>query len=110
MSHSAGSPDTLLELYQLLQQRKLADPNHSYVSSLYRAGIDVILKKIGEEATETVIAAKNPDNDALIRELADLWFHSMILMAARDLSPDTVIDELARRMGRSGLDEKASRP
>ena len=102
--------DTLGRLYATLLARKRADANQSYVASLYKRGIDVILKKIGEEATETVIAGKNPDDDALVRELADLWFHSMILMVARDLSPDAVTKELARRMGRSGLEEKASRP
>lgn len=102
--------DVLGRLYAVLSERKNADANQSYVASLYKGGIDMMLKKLGEEAVEVIVAGKNPDDDALVRELADLWFHSMILMSARDLSPDSVINELARRMGRSGLEEKASRP
>lgn len=111
MTSSGKTPDGVLEsLYATLLERRNADPNQSYVASLYRKGIDAILKKIGEEATETVIAGKNPDDDALLGELADLWFHSLVLMAARGLPPEAVTAELARRMGRSGLEEKAARP
>lgn len=106
---SAASGKVLDELYATLLARRDADPNQSYVSSLYRLGIDAILQKIGEEATETVIAGKNPDDAALVGELADLWFHTLVLMAARGLPPETVTAELARRMGRSGLKEKAGR-
>lgn len=106
----SDAPESVLaSLFATLQARRGADPSDSYVASLYHRGLDVILKKIGEEATETVIAAKNPDDAALIGELADLWFHTLVLMAARNLSPQQVTDELARRMGRSGLEEKASR-
>ncbi|MBI2382481.1 MAG: phosphoribosyl-ATP diphosphatase [Gammaproteobacteria bacterium] len=101
--------DVLAQLYATLLERKQADPKSSYVASLYAKGLDSILKKVGEEATETVIAAKGADRGALIRELADLWFHSLVLMAAKDITPAEVGAELAGRMGRSGLDEKAAR-
>ena len=101
--------DVLAALADLLEQRKQADPNESYVAQLYDRGLDVILKKIGEEATETVIAAKGGNNDELVYEMADLWFHTLVLLAERGLRPEQVIDELLRRQGLSGLDEKASR-
>ena len=81
----------------------------SYVASLLAKGDNAILKKIGEEATETVMAAKDGDKIALVGEIADLWFHCLVLLASRDLSPDDVLAELERREGRSGLDEKAQR-
>jgi phosphoribosyl-ATP pyrophosphohydrolase len=99
----------IAELLAVLQARKSADPSSSYVASLYAKGVDTILKKIGEEAAETIIAAKGTDRAALIHELADLWFHTLVLMAAYDLPLDDLTAELAGRMGRSGLDEKASR-
>ncbi|MGH8541886.1 MAG: phosphoribosyl-ATP diphosphatase [Stenotrophobium sp.] len=102
--------DVLAEVYQTLLARKSADAGKSYVASLYAKGTDTILKKLGEEAAETLIAAKNPDDAALVYELADLWFHSLVLMASRDLPVTAVTNELARRMGRSGLEEKAARP
>ncbi|HEX7381201.1 MAG TPA: phosphoribosyl-ATP diphosphatase [Nevskiaceae bacterium] len=101
--------EVLAELYATLEKRRTADPNQSYVATLYSKGIDVILKKVGEEAAETIIAGKAPDDAALVYELADLWFHTMVLMAARRVPLHAVTDELARRMGRSGLEEKASR-
>lgn len=101
--------DVLAELYQTLQSRKAAAADQSYVASLYTKGLDVILKKIGEECAETLIAAKNADVQKLTGELADLWFHTLVLMAAKDLPLSAVTDELARRMGTSGLAEKASR-
>jgi len=101
--------DILEQLAEVLEQRKQADPDASYVSSLYSKGLDAILKKIGEEATETVIAAKDGDNGKLIYETADLWFHSLILLAHKGLGPDDVLQELGRRYGVSGHDEKASR-
>jgi phosphoribosyl-ATP pyrophosphohydrolase len=103
------STDVLAELYETLQERKRADAGDSYVASLYRDGLDRILKKVGEEATETVIAAKGGDRAALVHELADLWFHSLVLMAAKDVPLADLTAELARRRGRSGLDEKNSR-
>lgn len=101
--------DVLAELYDTLQARKRADAAESYVAKLYAGGLDVILKKVGEEATETVIAAKSGDRAALVHELADLWFHSLVLMAHKDVPLTELTAELARRRGRSGLDEKASR-
>lgn len=102
--------ETVLEqVYATLQSRKGADASSSYVAGLFAKGPDAVLKKIGEEATEVVLAAKGSDKAALIHELADLWFHSLLLMAAKDIMPADVTAELARRQGRSGLDEKASR-
>ncbi|VAW88808.1 Phosphoribosyl-ATP pyrophosphatase [hydrothermal vent metagenome] len=92
-----------------LEQRKGASPDESYVASLYDAGLDKILKKVGEEATETVIAGKGGSDDELISEMADLWFHSLVLLAHRDLRPEKVLIELDRRFGVSGHAEKASR-
>lgn len=101
--------DVLTKLAQELESRKNADARSSYVASLYAKGLDSILKKIGEEATETVIAAKGGDHKALIHEVADLWFHTLVLLAQQGLSPDDVLQELARRFGTSGHAEKASR-
>ncbi len=109
MTAAIPPDDVLAKLFATLQSRRNADPRQSYVASLYAKGADAILKKIGEEATETVIAAKGDDRAALVHELADLWFHTLVLMAAYDLPLSALIDELARRGGRSGLDEKASR-
>ncbi len=94
----------------MLEARKQADPDSSYVAKLYSKGLDSILKKIGEEATETVMAAKDGDAEKIIYETADLWFHTMVLLAQQGLSPDDVLNELDRRFGLSGLEEKASRP
>ena len=101
--------DTLNKLAEVLEERKQADPDSSYVAKLYSKGLDAILKKIGEEATETVIATKNGDKGQIIKEMADLWFHSLVLLAQQDLKPDDVLRELDRRFGVSGLEEKASR-
>lgn len=102
--------DTLQRLAQVLEERKQADKGSSYVASLYAKGLDAILKKIGEEATETVMAAKDGQPDKIIYEVADLWFHSLVLLAHQGLSPDQVLAELDRRFGLSGLAEKAARP
>jgi len=99
----------LQELAQILEQRKLESADKSYVASLYKKGLDGILKKIGEEATETVMAAKDGDKDKIVYETADLWFHCMVLLAHQGLGPDDVLSELQRRFGLSGLEEKASR-
>ena len=101
--------DILNRLAELLEQRKSADPQSSYVAKLYAKGMDSILKKVGEEAAETIIAAKNGDNEHLIYETADLWFHTMVMLAQAGLKPQDILDELARREGLSGLVEKASR-
>jgi len=99
----------LRQLAEVLESRKSGDPAASYVSSLYDRGIDAILKKVGEEATETVIAAKDGEKDKIIYETADLWFHTMVMLAYCGLGPDDVLKELERRFGLSGLEEKASR-
>ena len=101
--------DTLNRLAELLEQRKSADPQTSYVAKLYAKGMDSILKKVGEEAAETIIAAKNGDNEHLIYETADLWFHTLVMLAHAGLKPQNILDELARREGLSGIEEKASR-
>lgn len=93
----------------MLEERKSQDPQKSYVASLYAKGLDAILKKIGEEATETVMAAKDGNLDKIVCEVADLWFHSLVLLAHQGLSPDQVLAELQRRFGLSGLEEKAGR-
>ncbi len=101
--------DIIDKLNQVLIQRKQADADSSYVASLYAAGTDKILKKLGEEAVETVIAGKAGDRDEIIYETADLWFHCLVLLAHHGLTPDDVLEELQRREGVSGIDEKASR-
>lgn len=101
--------DLLSDLAKVLEDRKNADPSSSYVASLYAKGPDAVLKKIGEEATEVVIAAKTQDKQAVIHEIADLWFHTLVLLSQFGLQPGDVISELQNRFGRSGIDEKASR-
>jgi phosphoribosyl-ATP pyrophosphohydrolase len=101
--------NVLSELAQTLESRKNADPDSSYVASLYDKGLDEILKKIGEEATEVVIAAKSGEKTAIIHEMADLWFHTLVMLAQQGLGPDDILSELGRRFGLSGLEEKASR-
>ncbi|MFM9912953.1 MAG: phosphoribosyl-ATP diphosphatase [Methylophilaceae bacterium] len=101
--------DVLQRLAEMLEARKGADPASSYVAKLYAKGNDAILKKIGEEATETVMAAKDGDKAQIVYETADLWFHTLVMLAHHGLSPDDVLQELARREGLSGLEEKANR-
>jgi phosphoribosyl-ATP pyrophosphohydrolase len=101
--------DILQELAAVLEARKGADPDSSYVAKLYSKGLDAILKKIGEEATETILAAKDGDKEHLVYETADLWFHTLVMLAQQGLGPELVLQELARRFGLSGLDEKAAR-
>ncbi|MBL4600408.1 MAG: phosphoribosyl-ATP diphosphatase [Rhizobiaceae bacterium] len=101
--------DVLNRLAEILEERKQADPANSYVASLYHGGTDKILKKLGEEAIETVIAGKGGDRDEIIYETADLWFHSLVLLAHNNIEPRIILDELDRRFGLSGLDEKANR-
>ena len=101
--------DILKQLDEVLEQRKSAAPDSSYVAKLYDKGLDAILKKIGEEATETVMAAKDGNKEQIIYETADLWFHTMVLLSQQGLSTDDVLKELARRFGISGIDEKAGR-
>jgi phosphoribosyl-ATP pyrophosphohydrolase len=101
--------DVLARLAATLESRRGGDPDRSYVARLFARGGDAILKKIGEEATETVMAAKDGDRARIVAETADLWFHTMVMLAHFDLSPADVLAELARREGVSGIDEKASR-
>jgi phosphoribosyl-ATP pyrophosphohydrolase len=93
----------------LAARRQGGDATGSYVASLYAKGEDAILRKLAEEAAETVLAAKGGDKLHLVRETADLWFHSMVLLAWHGLAPEDVLAELERREGRSGIDEKESR-
>ena len=99
----------LSRLSELLEQRKSADPASSYVAKLYAKGMDAILKKVGEEAAETIIAAKGGDKQEIVYETADLWFHTMVMLAKANLKPEDVLAELARREGLSGIDEKNAR-
>jgi len=99
----------LTRLQEILESRKTADPSSSYVASLYSEGLDAILKKIDEETTEVMIAAKSQQKDAIIHEVADLWFHTLVLLAHQELGPDDILRELERRFGQSGIDEKAER-
>lgn len=101
--------DLLERLSDVLEARKGADPDSSYVAGLYAKGLDAILKKIGEEATETVMAAKDGEPEKIVHEVADLWFHTMVLLAQQGLGPADVLTELDRRFGLSGLEEKAGR-
>ena len=109
MNTKAKKHTILAELEAVLIERKNAAADSSYVAGLYDKGIDTILKKIGEEATETVIAGKAKDKEQIIYEMADLWFHCLILLSQQNLSYEQVLNELARRFGLSGLDEKKSR-
>jgi phosphoribosyl-ATP pyrophosphohydrolase len=106
--HSPVS-DILTKLAVVLEARKSAEPDSSYVAGLYAKGLDAILKKIGEEATETVIAAKGGNRQQIVYETADLWFHTLVLLAQQGLKPEDVLQELDRRFGLSGLEEKAAR-
>lgn len=101
--------DILTRLGEVLEARKQADPGSSYVAGLYARGQDAILKKVGEEATETILAAKDGSADQLVYETADLWFHTLVMLADKGLGPNDVLSELDRRFGLSGLDEKAAR-
>jgi len=117
----SNKTDILTEVAKILHSRKSAEPESSYVSSLHFKGLDAILKKVGEEATEVVMAAKDveaastsndsedKDKSKLVGEIADLWFHTLVLLSHENLHPDDVLYELERRMGTSGIVEKASR-
>ncbi len=112
MNPTPSSSDVLARIAEVIESRKPAaggDPDKSYVAKLFAKGTDAILKKIGEEATETVMAAKDGDAQKIVYEVADLWFHSMIALAQFGLTPQQVIAELARREGLSGLEEFARR-
>ncbi|MCL4170674.1 UNVERIFIED_CONTAM: hypothetical protein GTU68_059372 [Idotea baltica] len=106
--------DVLTELTKILEQRKNASDENSYVASLHEKGLNKILEKVGEEATETILAAKDAGNDknageALIKETADLWFHTLVMLSHLNMSAQDVLAELESRFGLSGLEEKAAR-
>lgn len=101
--------DTLEKLAELIEARKTAAADTSYVAGLFEKGMNTILKKVGEEAVETIIAAKEDDDSQLVYETADLWFHTLVMLSARGLGPGDVLKELERRFGLSGLAEKAAR-
>jgi phosphoribosyl-ATP pyrophosphohydrolase len=104
-----SSNDTLARLAAVIEARRAGDPEKSYVARLFSKGTDAILKKIGEEATEVVMAAKDGEHQRIVGETADLWFHSMVALAAFGLKPADVLAELERREGLSGLEEFAAR-
>ena len=99
----------LKKLTETLEARKKDDPTKSYTASLYRDGLEAILKKVNEEAFEIIIAARQGDDKELIHEVADLWFHTLVLMVHKNLSAEDILNELARREGTSGIKEKESR-
>ena len=101
--------DTLEKLAEVIEARKTAAADASYVASLFEKGMNSILKKIGEEAAETIIAAKEEDDAQVVHETADLWFHTLVMLSARGLGPGDVLAELERRFDVSGLEEKAAR-
>jgi phosphoribosyl-ATP pyrophosphohydrolase len=109
MNQEKTSPDILQRLTEMLEARKQASPESSYVAKLFSRGEDAILKKIGEEATELILASKEGDRSHLVYETADLWFHCMVLLAQHGVSAADVLNELARREGLSGIAEKDSR-
>lgn len=101
--------DVLQRVADTIASRRGADPKSSYVASLYAKGTDSICKKIAEEAAETIMAAKDGDAGHVVREVADVWFHTLVLLSAQGVSLQDVLDEFARREGRSGIEEKLSR-
>lgn len=105
----SNEADILQEIYQVIQERKERSPESSYTASLMQKGIDKILKKLGEEATELVIAGKGGLRDEIVYETADLFFHSLVLLGYYDIPPDAIFSELRRRFGTSGIAEKAGR-
>jgi phosphoribosyl-ATP pyrophosphohydrolase len=109
MTAKTSSNDSLARLAAVIAARRSGDPDKSYVARLFSKGTDAILKKIGEEATEVVMAAKDGDRPRIVGEVADLWFHTMVALAAFDLTPADVLNELERREGLSGLEEFAAR-
>ena len=107
--NTPSSDDTLARLAAVIESRRGGDPEQSYVARLFAKGTDAILKKIGEEATETVMAAKDGEPGKIVYEVADLWFHTLVALAQHGLAPADVLAELERREGVSGLAEKAAR-
>jgi len=105
-----GRQEIIDAVYRVIQQRKASSAEQSYVASLYAKGLDKILGKIGEEATEVAVAGKGGVIEEVVGEVADLWFHTLVLLGYYDVPPERIYTELQRRFGRSGLQEKASRP
>lgn len=105
--------DVIERLGAVLEERKGADPESSYVATLHQAGLNKILEKVGEEAVEAILAARDTaeqgDSGEVIRETADLWFHTLVMLIHLDLKPQALLDELERRFGTSGIEEKATR-
>ena len=108
-SSPVNGDDTLARLAAVIAERRAGDPDKSYVARLLAKGGDAVLKKIGEEATEVVMACKDGDPGRVVAEVADLWFHTMIALATHGLAPRDVLAELERREGQSGLEEFAAR-
>jgi phosphoribosyl-ATP pyrophosphohydrolase len=102
--------DTLERLEAVIASRRNADPSSSYVASLHAKGLDQILKKVAEEAIETVIASRSGERESIVHETADLWFHCLVMLSHHGVPLADVLQELERREGRSGIDEKNSRP
>jgi len=108
-SELKGDGGTLARLADVIESRKGGDPERSYVARLLARAPDAVLKKIGEEATETVMAAKDADPERIVAECADLWFHCLVMLAQYGIRPERVLAELERRAGTSGIEEKAAR-
>ena len=108
-SSPVSGDDTLARLAAVIAERRAGDPEKSYVARLFAKGGDAVLKKIGEEATEVVMACKDGDPKKVVAEVADLWFHTLIALAGHGLTPADVLAELERREGQSGLEEFAAR-
>ena len=109
MTNTSQYDDTLTALAQVLESRKAEDPEKSYVARLFHEGEDTMLSKVGEEAVEFILAGKNSDSEHLVAEAADVWFHMLVFLSHRGLGPHDILNELNRREGLSGLDEKALR-
>ncbi len=109
MTNTSHIGDTLGALVRVLESRKGGDPEKSYVARLFHEGDDTMLQKVGEEAVEFILAGKNSDSEQLVAEAADVWFHMLVFLSQRGLGPVDILNELNRREGLSGLDEKAAR-
>ncbi len=109
MMNPSQNVDTLAALAEVIESRKGMDPQNSYVARLFHEGDDTMLQKVGEEAVEFILAGKSMDSEHLVAEAADVWFHMLVFLSQRGLGPNDILNELNRREGLSGLDEKASR-
>ena len=109
MTSPSHNDSTLAALAGVIESRKGSDPQNSYVASLFHEGDDSMLQKVGEEAVEFILAGKNSESEHLVAEAADVWFHMLVFLSSRGLGPEDILNELNRREGLSGLDEKAAR-